>query len=140
LRELWLWRDKEAQAADRPAFHILQNHLLLQGAEAFAAGEVPDHRHFSARRRHGFREAAERALNLPESEWPARRPRTGTRPTRAVERAAEELRRRRDAVADKHGLEPSFIAPRGALDAVAADESRSTSLLAPWQRDLLELS
>lgn len=139
LRELWQWRDKEAQAADRPAFHILQNHLLLRAAEAFAAGEIPDHRHFSARRRQGFREAAERALNMPESEWPARRRRTGTRPTREMERAAEELRRRRDAVADKHGLEPSFIAPRGALDAVAADQSQSTSLLVPWQRDLLEL-
>ena len=139
LRELWQWRDKEAQAADRPAFHILQNHLLLRAAEAFAAGEIPDHRHFSARRRQGFREAAERALRLPESEWPVRRRRSGTRPTREMERAAEELRRRRDAVADKHGLEPSFIAPRGALDAVAADESQSTSLLVPWQRSLLEL-
>jgi ribonuclease D len=140
LRELWQWRDKEAQAADRPAFHILQNHLLLRAAEAFAAGEIPDHRHFSARRRQGFREAAERALRLPESEWPVRRRRSGTRPTREMERAAEELRRRRDAVADKHGLEPSFIAPRGALDAVAADQSQSTSLLVPWQRHLLELS
>jgi hypothetical protein len=56
-----------------------------------------------------------------------------------MERAAEELRRRRDAVADKHGIEPSFIAPRGALDAVAADQSQSASLLAPWQRSLLEL-
>jgi ribonuclease D len=140
LRELWQWRDKEAQAADRPAFHILQNHLLLRAAEAFAAGEIPDHRHFSARRRQGFRDAAERALRLPESEWPVRRRRSGTRPTREMERAAEELRRRRDAVADKHGLEPSFIAPRGALDAVAADQSQSTLLLAPWQRNLLELS
>jgi ribonuclease D len=140
LRELWQWRDKEAQGADRPAFHILQNHLLLRAAEAFAAGEIPDHRHFSARRRQGFRDAAERGLRLPESEWPVRRRRSGTRPTREMERAAEELRRRRDAVADKHGLEPSFIAPRGALDAVAADQSQSTSLLAPWQRNLLELS
>jgi len=139
LRELWLWRDKEAQAADRPAFHILQNHLLLDAAEAFTAGEVPDHRHFSARRRQGFRDAAERGLHLPESEWPVRRRRTGTRPTRQMERAAEELRRRRDAVAEKHGIEPSFIAARGALDAVAADESLRASLLAPWQRNLLEL-
>jgi hypothetical protein len=56
-----------------------------------------------------------------------------------MERLAEELRRRRDAVADEHGLDPSFIAPRGALDALAADESRSATLLVPWQRSLLEL-
>lgn len=139
LRELWQWRDREAQAADRPAFHILQNHLLLEAAEQFAAGETPDHRHFSARRRQGFREAAERALNLPEAEWPVRPKRRGTRPTREMERAAEALRRRRDAVADQHGLEPSLIAPRGAIDALVADQSRSDALLVPWQRSLLEL-
>jgi ribonuclease D len=139
LRELWQWRDKEAQAADRPAFHVLQNHLLIRAAEEFAAGEKPDYRHFSARRRQAFREAAERGLQLTESEWPVRQKRRGTRPTREMERAAEELRRRRDAVADAHGLEPSLIAPRGALDAVAADGSQSKALLVPWQRDLLEL-
>jgi len=139
LRELWHWREKEAQAADRPAFHVLQNHLLLEAAQAFATGEAPDFRHFSARRRQTFRDAAEKALHLPESAWPLRRRRVGTRPSPQTERAAEALRRRRDAVADEHGLEPSFIAPRGALDAVAADESRSTALLAPWQRSLLQL-
>jgi ribonuclease D len=139
LRELWRWRDQEAQAVDRPAFHILQNHLLIRAAENFAAGDVPDYRHFSSRRRQSFRESAERALNLPESEWPSRPKRRGTRPTREMERAAEELRKRRDAVADRHGIEPSLIAPRGAIDAVVADETRREALLVPWQRDLLEL-
>jgi ribonuclease D len=139
LRELWQWRDKEAQGSDRPAFHVLQNHQLLRAAEQFAAGEAPDYRHFSPRRRQSFREAAERGLNLPEAEWPVRPKRRGTRPTREMERAAEELRRRRDAVADEHGLEPSLIAPRGAIDALVADESRSDALLVPWQRSLLEL-
>jgi ribonuclease D len=139
LRELWHWRDKEAQAVDRPSFHILQNHLLIRAAEDFAAGGVPDYRHFSPRRRQSFREAAERGLQLPESEWPVRPKRRGARPTREMERAAEELRRRRDAIADQHGLEPSLIAPRGALDALVADGSQTETLLVPWQRDLLEL-
>src|ERR1041385_7897402 len=139
LRELWKWRDKEAQAVDRPSFHILQNHLLIRAAEEFAAGEGPDFRAFSPRRRQSFREAAERGLRLPESDLPVRPKRRGTRPTREMERAAEELRRRRDVVADQHGLEPSLIAPRGALDALAADETRLETLLVPWQRDLLEL-
>jgi ribonuclease D len=139
LRELWLWRDREAQAVDKPSFHILQNHLLLEAAQQFAAGQVPDFRHFSDRRRSAFREAAEKALSLPESEWPVRPKRRGTRPTPEMERAADALRRRRDAIADQHGLEPSLIAPRNAIDAVVADESQGSALLVPWQRDLLEL-
>lgn len=139
LRALWQWRDAEAQAADRPAFHVLQNHLLVRAAEDFDAGKTPDFRHFSARRRRAFRDAAEAALQLPESEWPERRRRVRSRPTPQMEKTAEALRKRRDAVADEHGLEPSFIAPRGALDAVAADDSQTNSLLVPWQRELLKL-
>ena len=78
-------------------------------------------------------------MNLAESEWPVRPKRRGTRPTPEMERAAEELRRRRDAVANVHGLEPSLIAPRGAIDALVADQSQGNALLVPWQRDLLEL-
>lgn len=139
LRGLWRWREKEAEAADRPPFHVLQNHLLIKAAEQFAAGETPEFRHFSPRRRRGFVAAANEALELPESQWPQRKRGNGQRPTREMERRAEALRERRDAVAREQGIEASFIAPRGALDAVAADASRSETLLAPWQRDLLKL-
>src|SRR5207249_737169 len=81
LRALWHWREREAEAVDRPPFHILQNRELLQSAERFAAGEAPDYKHFSDRRRRKFREAAEHALQLPEKDWPVRPKRSGTRPT-----------------------------------------------------------
>ncbi|HEV3409356.1 MAG TPA: HRDC domain-containing protein, partial [Chthoniobacterales bacterium] len=139
LRALWQWRDREAQAADRPPFHVLQNHLLLQAAKDFDGGTVPEFRHLSARRRRAFMEAAETALRSPQEEWPRRPRRKGTRPTQEMERAAEDLRRRRDVAAEELGLEPSFIAPRATVDSIAADEARSDTLLVPWQRELLKL-
>lgn len=139
LRALWQWRDREAQVADRPPFHILQNHLLLQAAQDFDRGHTPDFKHLTSRRRRGFLEAAEGALNLPESEWPKRLRRVGVRPTQDAERAAENLRRRRDVVAEELGLDPSFIAPKATMESIAADESRSSTLLVPWQRDLLQV-
>ena len=137
LRELWNWREREAEAADRPPFHILQNRELLQSAEKFAAGGSPDYRHFSERRRRGFREAAERALNLPEKDWPVRPKRLGTRPTAEVIKRTEKLRQNRDHAAKELHIESSFIAPRATLEAIAADESRVDALLVPWQRELL---
>ena len=139
LRALWQWRDREAQGADRPPFHILQNHLMLQAAQDFHEGRTPDFRHLTARRRRGFLEAAETALNLPEAEWPKRLRRIGVRPTQDAERAAEDLRRRRDVAAEQLGLDPSFIAPKATMESIAADESRSSTLLVPWQRDLLQV-
>ena len=139
LRALWRWRDEEAKAADRPAFHILQNHLLIDAAMEFEAGRVPEFRHLTSRRRRGFMDAAEEALRLPEEELPRRIRRAGVRPTQEMERAAENLRRRRDVKAQELGLDPSFIAPRATVDSIAADETRIDVLLVPWQRDLLEV-
>jgi ribonuclease D len=139
LRELWNWREKEAEAADRPPFHILQNSELLAAASGFANGGTPDYKHFSTARRRSFRQAAERALAMPEENWPIQRKRGGNRPTATVRDKTEELKSRRDRAARKHDLEPSFIASRNTLEAIAADETRANSALIPWQRALLSL-
>jgi ribonuclease D len=138
LRELWNWREKEAEAVDRPPFHILQNRELLQSAEKFAAGESPDYKHFSDRRRRAFREAAERGMQLPERDWPVRPKRSGTRPSAEVVKRTEKLRQNRDRAAKDLHIESSFIASRAVLEAIAADQSRADALLVPWQKQLLQ--
>ena len=139
LRELWNWREKEAEVVDRPPFHILQNRELLHSAERFAAGETPDYKYFSDRRRRKFREAAEHALQLSEKDWPVRLKRSGTRPTAEIVKRSEQLRRNRDHAAKELHIESSFIAPRATLDAIAADQSRADALLVPWQRELIDV-
>ena len=140
LRALWQWREKEAEKADRPPFHVLRNEELLKAAAKFASGSVPDYKHFSFRRRQAFLEAAQAALRAPESEWPVSRRRFGTRPSNQTVQRAEELQRRRNRSAEELGLEPSFIAPRSTLEAIAADDARTAALLVPWQRELLGVS
>jgi ribonuclease D len=137
LRELWRWREREAEAADRPPFHILQNRELVSAAERFAEGDVADYRHFSPRRRQAFREAAERAIQMAEADWPVSRRRFGTRPSSEIMRRIEELKQQRDRKAAELQLEPAFVAPRTTLESIAADEQRAASLLVPWQRQLL---
>jgi ribonuclease D len=137
LRALWQWREAEAEMVDRPPFHILQNRELLNAAESFTSGHTPDYKHFSARRRQTFHEAAKIGLQSPQSEWPVMRRRAGSRPTAEMRRRADQLREQRDKVAEQLGLERSFIASRGALEAIAADPARATALLVPWQRELI---
>jgi ribonuclease D len=137
LRALWQWREAEAEMADRPPFHILQNRELLKAAESFTSGHMPDYKYFSARRRQTFHEAAKIGLQSPQSEWPVMRRCSGSRPTAEMRRRADQLRERRDKAAEKLGLERSFIASRGALEAIAADPARATASLVPWQRELI---
>lgn len=137
LRALWQWREAEAEMADRPPFHVLQNRELLKSAEIFISGEVPDYKHFSARRRQAFQEAGKIALESPQSEWPVMRRSCGVRPTAEMRTRADRLRERRDKAAERLGLERSFVASRGALEAIAADPARAACLLVPWQRELI---
>src|SRR5437667_1316761 len=137
LRALWQWREKEAEMADRPPFHILQNHELLKAAESFTSGRVPDYKHFSARRRETFCEVARSALQLPQSEWPVMRQCSAIRTTADIVRRAEQLRARRDKSAGQLELEPPFVASRGTLEAIATDPEQATRLLVPWQRELI---
>jgi len=67
------------------------------------------------------------------------RRRFGTRPGRETLRRAEELRRRRDRAAKELDLEPSFIAPRSTIEAIATNETCATTLLVPWQQAALDL-
>jgi len=109
----------------------------VDAAVGFVSGSVPDDKHFSSRRREVFGGAARFAPSALESDCPVLPRRFGIRPSVETVRRTEELRRRRDKSAEEIGLEPSFIAPRHTLEAIATDQARAASLLVPWQRELL---
>jgi len=137
LRALWMWREEEAKAVDRPAFHILRNEELLDVARRFDAGQNVFVRHLSSSRSKRFFEAAEKALALPESEWPflVRKPRL--RPTPEEEKRFHALKKKRDAAATTLQLDPSLIAPKATLEALAGDPQAAPERLLPWQHEIL---
>ena len=139
LRALWQWRDREAQQADRPSFHVLHNSELLEAARQFAEGATPQFSRLSDRRRRSLLTAAEQALELPESEWPQKPPRPLRTRTPGFDQKVEVLRRRRDEQARALTIDPAFIASRSVLEGLATDPSRAETLLVPWQRELLGL-
>ncbi len=140
LRALWQWRDAEAQAADRPSFHILHNELLIDAAHRFERGDTVDIDHIKGGRRRRFYEAAERALAMPESEWPkfTRNPRP--RPTREEEDRCRDYKNKRDAVATSLKLDPSLIAPKSTIENLAASRDEAAARMMPWQRELMGLA
>jgi ribonuclease D len=137
LRALWHWRDAEARAADRPAFHVLQNEKLIEAAARLDRGEPVAYSHFSSSRQRRFAAAAEAALALPPEEWPRpiRKPRV--RPTPEQERFFAALKTKRDTIATQLALDPSLIAPKATLEQIAADPPSAASRLLPWQLSLI---
>lgn len=137
LRVLWHWRDAEARAWDRPPFHVMSNDDLLRISQRAARGEAFSTSRMSGKRRKSFEVVLALALHVPESEWPVTPKGRRRRPAREQVERFDHLKKARDKVAAALGLDPSIIAPRGALEAVAEDPS--SPALMRWQRELLGL-
>jgi len=138
LRALWLWRDAEARAADRPAFHVLQNEKLIEAAARIDGGEEVFFAHFTGSRQRRFTAATEAGMAVPPEEWPRpiRKPRV--RPTPEQERFFAVLKARRDTTATSLQLDPALIAPKATLEQIASDPESAATRLLPWQLALLE--
>jgi ribonuclease D len=140
LRELWHWRDAEARAWDRPTFMVTTNRELIEWSAALAAGrrvELPHHYRPDRSRR--FREALDRVHALTANDLPERPRGKRRKRNSAFEQRLDSLLGVRDRKADSLDLEPSLIAPRSALEQIAAEENSPAELLLTWQLELLDL-
>lgn len=150
LREIWGWREQEAQRRDLPPFRVANNEALLRLAklareresvgDALEAWRIP----LSGEPRRALAAALERGRGCPPAEWPGlpagRRP---PRPEPEVEARSNRLREARDRIAKELAIEPGVLAPRAALEAIAADGAsgadamREAGGLLGWQAALL---
>ncbi len=143
LRELWNWRDDECRRLDRPAFKLISNQELINLAEKLENGEriVPP-RFLRPQIAKRLLNVISEARNIPESEYPKKFRRTGGIRLQIDEELLGSLKRRRDTVAERLGIDPTLIAPRVVLERLASsnfsDEERRGMLL-KWQRDLMEM-
>lgn len=149
VKELWHWREKEAETADLPVFKVLHNDLLLDlstwcaenpkvppmGAPCWPRRSMPP-------RAQRLAAAIERGRLAP----PVPRLPRSERPTRDKDAEArlEKLRAQRDKVAAELELDPTIIAPKSTLQDLARNPETAAQILisenrwCPWQWDLLK--
>jgi ribonuclease D len=140
LRELWRWRETEAIAANRPPFFVMSHEALVDIAAAAATRRPVEQflpRTISERRRGGVVKAIEDGLAVTPEQFPKILERTNHRPTDAERKRFMELQKRRDAQAQKLGIDPTLIASRGTLSDLARSWDKYSPELMNWQRDLL---
>ncbi len=151
VKEIWHWREKQAQKADIPPFKIMGNHLIIELAEWAVShpdaplGKGPKlPRHCVGGRLHKLESAIQKGRDLPKEKWPAnKRPHTRTESVPNCRSHVNALRRECELVANKLEIPPSMLAPRAALAAIARkrphtlDEVMSAGSLMKWQAELL---
>lgn len=140
LREIWRWREKEAIAANKPPYFVLSHEALVDISAAVIEHRPIDHllpRHFSPRRRDGLGEAIEKGLAVSPGEHPQILRFHSHRHTEAQRQRFAQLEQRRNSRAMELELDPTLIASRATLLALAEDWDCHQGELMDWQRDLL---
>ena len=140
LRALWHWRDKEAEAWDRPSFMVAPNRQLLEWAMLMSDDKpIKLPHHFRPDRIKRFKEMQEAVRDLPQSEWPSRPTGLRRKKDRDFDERVDALIARRNKIGNDLGIDGSLIASRSVIESLAAREAEPSSLLMKWQMQLLEL-
>jgi len=152
VREIWKWRDGQAERADVPPFKILGNEQLIElaswasahpDAELESGPRLP--RHFDSRRMQTLKGSIKRVQGLSKEEWPERqrrRPQVHTGPE--CKPQIEALRAEYAPIAGELGIPPSVLAPKAMIVAIARNAARTrdtmqqVSGMMDWQISLLE--
>ena len=140
LRELWKWREREAVAANKPPFFVLNHDLVLRlahEAEGIKHIEKILPSRLSPRRKEGILHAIAHAQQVPDEELPKKRVHVLYQPTVAEQRRFLALKAIRDKKAAELDLDPTLIASRSTLVLLSQDWNKYVSDLMSWQRELL---
>ncbi len=142
LRELWHWREKDAVRSNKPPFFILRHESLSEiaadAAQRRSSRGIKLPPYLTPRRRHGVIEAVERGLEVPATDRPAHIRVRVRRMTKKELDRVEELRVIRDRRAAELGIDPTLIASKATMYALARNDPGIQEEQLLWQRALLE--
>jgi ribonuclease D len=141
LRQVWQWREQEAILANKPPFFVLSHEAMVE-ISAAAVEQRPLEaflpRRFSDRRQEGLNRAIQAGLACSPGEQPDYLRTKSHRQTEAERRRFVALEHRRNAGAADLGIDPTLIASRATLLALAHNwESVGADLMA-WQKQILD--
>lgn len=143
VRDLHAWRDRLARAADRPPFKIIGNEAMIEIAKAKPASIADLSRVSAVARYHVERYGRDliaivrRALEIPDAELPEKNEPKPWLRDKSLESRVDRMKRVRDRVAHDLKIEPSILAPRHVLTAIATSGTLEVPAMREWQKRVL---
>ncbi len=143
FRDIHEWRDRLARKADRPPFKILGNDAIIELAKERPESPrdlpriKPLSRYHAERYGRELVQIIRRAMEIPEAELPERNdPKPWIR-DKALENRINRLKTVRDNFARDLKIDPSVLAPRHVLSAVATTGTLDVPTMREWQKRVI---
>ena len=138
LRELWKWRDAEAEKWDRPPFMVCGNKQLFDWVDKLLEGVKPNMpKHYRESRVKNFQQAIAAAEAVAPEDMPQKIRGKRRKKDPDFEARLDALIAKRDKIAADLDIESSLIAARAVLEGLAGGVDGAEEQMLPWQRELL---
>jgi ribonuclease D len=139
LRDIWHWREKEAVAANKPPYFILQPDTMIAISIAAIEGRpieslIP--KRFSPRRQATLLKAVQKGVHSADKPQLIRA--AHYRQTAEEKRRYHELEKKRNKRAHDLGIDATIIASRAELVQLARNGGAEENGLMKWQSELLK--
>lgn len=150
LKAVWMWREREAEKLDRPPYKVFGNELMLAIVRSASYSFPSVHeeffpklpRNFVGERKADFFDMLERAMQIPESEWPEANHRARVPQVSPSGELIDTLKEWRNERAAELNLEEAMLANRTQLIALATpvgetwEDRYGAAHLLNWQRSV----
>lgn len=150
LKAVWMWREREAEKLDRPPYKVFGNELMLAivRSASYSFPNVHEEffpklpRNFVGERKADFFDMLERAMQIPENEWPEANHRARVPQVSPSGELIDTLKEWRNERASELNLEEAMLANRSQLIALATpvgetwEDRYEAAHLLNWQRSV----
>lgn len=150
LKAVWMWREREAEKLDRPPYKVFGNELMLAIVRSATYSFPSVHeeffpklpRNFVGERKADFFDMLEKAMQIPENEWPEANHRARVPQVSPSGELIDTLKEWRNERASELNLEEAMLANRSQLIALATpvgetwEDRYEAAHLLNWQRSV----
>lgn len=150
LKAVWMWREREAEKLDRPPYKVFGNELMLAivRSASYSFPNVHEEffpklpRNFVGERKADFFDMLEKAMQIPENEWPEANHRARIPQVSPSGELIDTLKEWRNERASELNLEEAMLANRSQLIALATpvgetwEDRYEAAHLLNWQRSV----
>lgn len=150
LKAVWMWREREAEKLDRPPYKVFGNELMLAIVRSASYSFPSVHeeffpklpRNFVGERKADFFDMLEKAMQIPENEWPEANHRARVPQVSPSGELIDTLKEWRNERASELNLEEAMLANRSQLIALATpvgetwEDRYEAAHLLNWQRSV----
>lgn len=138
LREIWRWREGEAEKLDKPSYKVLANGKMIFMSERLSQGKPTDLQgRYNETQKSNYAEAIDRVSAMSEDEYPEKFRAIRVPKPDDLDAKVNKIKTARNRIAQELEIDPTLIATKFVMEQMILNPEEAISSMMEWQKNLM---